>query len=690
MKLRNPQLWIALFSAVGVLLVAVVDMERTSPGKLAAVHEREPDLSDGSSCSACHGGWTSTMTESCLDCHAEVATHIEDGDGLHGHLDPERVSQCAMCHSEHHGTSFSIVNVQSFSLAGVQDVEQFDHQLIGYLMEGPHLELACVECHTQADAAVLPTGERRYMGLKQDCASCHEDPHQGRMAQACSDCHVQSSFDELHSIGHDTRLPLIGGHGALDCRECHAVEHSHSLEKLGRGRPKPQPRTCLECHASPHSRGFQSGVARVLGELEESACVACHLHEHESFRQDGLTITDRQHAQSGFPLNRPHDGVTCQDCHSADLEEFVARYPGRDKDACHACHDDPHDGQFGGGAFGDAGCLACHDRHQFEPHTFDVAKHEQTDLVLTGSHLETACNDCHQVPDDSGVRRFAGTGSTCEECHRDAHDGFFDYFTMGLIGTPGGECARCHTTGDFVERARDEFAHERWTAFAISGAHAQSDCESCHPRSHKPDISGRSFGRVREHFGVVEGCQSCHSDPHRGRFDRTDALAEVDGRRGCVRCHVDTSFRTFPHGFDHFSWTGFALRGAHERADCSSCHAPLRADESGRTWAAAAGASCSDCHSNPHAGQFRQADGVTNCERCHRSAESFAELSFNHDRDSRFPLSEAHRALECSGCHQSWALEDGTQVMRYKPLGTDCVDCHGVHNEPLRRRRGRK
>ena len=103
-------------------------------------------------------------------------------------------------------------------------------------------------------------------------------------------------------------------------------------------------------------------------------------------------------------------------------------------------------------------------------------------------------------------------------------------------------------------------------------------------------------------------------------------------------------------------------------------------DEVGRTWAPAAGPQCSDCHANPHAGQFEE-DGKTACSSCHAGAASFSDLAFDHERDSRFALGEAHQPLTCSACHTPFVTDDGVEAVRYKPLGTECTDCHVVRGE---------
>jgi hypothetical protein len=148
---------------------------------------------------------------------------------------------------------------------------------------------------------------------------------------------------------------------------------------------------------------------------------------------------------------------------------------------------------------------------------------------------------------------------------------------------------------------------------------------------------------------------------------------------GAVRTRIARCvIRALTQPFDHGLRTGFALDGAHCVASCEACHAPLRqADASGRRSARARGEDCSSCHSDPHAGQFADR-GATDCARCHTALGDFGSgLRFDHQKDSRFPLDEAHRRLDCSACHLPQTLSGGASVVRYRPLGTSCKDCHG-------------
>lgn len=687
MRLKRISFWIATLSLALVLLIGIVDVQRTSPGPVSSVHAQLEQLDGGQSCSACHGGWFSSMTESCLECHAAIGEQIEARRGLHGAQLEAITQRCATCHSEHHGEGFSIVNDQSFALAGAKSRAEFDHQLIGWEMSGAHVELACSKCHENADLAVLPEGAVRFLGERQDCASCHEDPHEGRMRVSCASCHGQESWEGLHSLGHEERLPLIGGHGDVSCRTCHEKDAPRSLEALGEALVKPTPRLCADCHDSPHVASFTRAAALESGRDERAGCVVCHAAEHELFRDERLALSPQQHAASGFSLGPPHAELECASCHAPELANFAERYPGRGQDECSACHADPHEGQFTTGPFAGGECIACHSRQHFDPHEFDLDKHARAALRLEGAHAAAECSACHEDPEPEHARQFRGTPSQCAECHSDSHVGFFaEQLTQAPPPPQNGDCARCHDSERFANAERG-FDHARWTGFPVLGAHAQAACEACHPRAELADEHGRTFGTVAEHFGEFESCATCHEDPHQGAFDKPRHPKRFAGEQSCARCHDSTSFRALAREFDHGLWTRFGLVGGHEGVACAACHEPLRRpDEHGRTTALAAGTSCADCHEDPHAGQFTL-EGENDCARCHTSlAESM--LHFDHERDARFALGDAHKKLDCAACHH--VEERGElEFVRYRPIAFRCVDCHGVGEDVLLRRKPR-
>ncbi len=690
MRIKSAHFWIAVVSLAAVVGMAVVDLRRTSPGEVTTVHARDEKIDGGQSCSQCHGGLFSNMTESCLECHAPIEEQIAKHKGLHGVIKAGVANACASCHSEHHGASFAIVNRQSFVLAGVPDPASFDHERIGWTMAGKHLELGCVECHTSAELPVLPKGGARFLGLAQECTSCHEDPHKGQMTSSCVSCHGQDTWQEMHSENHEKNLPLVGGHEPLDCRACHAKDTDRALEAMDKQTEAPPARTCIECHPSPHDAQFSTGTAVLANMSVGTSCVVCHKAEHESFRDQALELTPEQHAQSGFALELPHEKQTCAQCHDPLRTEFVERYPGRKTDLCSQCHADPHGGQFAEGPFSTGDCLVCHERTRFEPHTFDIDKHAQAEFALNGTHATTKCNECHIDPVRPELPRdFRGIDGKCEDCHGNVHGEIFGVTSAMLPKVGAGECARCHDATHFANVPAANFDHGAWTGFEVDGAHKESACESCHVPRKIADLDGRIFGKVAERFGQYQGCITCHKDPHGGQFDTVGYPKTVSGRSDCARCHATTSFRMQPFGFDHGMWTGFELLGGHRSASCSACHTPrIPADALGRTWEPALGRGCGDCHDNPHGDQFA-VKGNTDCASCHADAvRNFS--TFDHERDSRFPLGETHKEVACAQCHKPESpsgLQGAGGIVRYKPLATECASCHGVHEEVLLRRK---
>jgi hypothetical protein len=666
----RTQALIAFSAAMTVTLVAVC-MKRSSPGELSAVHGH---LSGRLDCSQCHGGIFGNMREACLECHATIEAQLTAKSGLHGTLGA-RAEQCGQCHAEHGGATAPLVHDQSFALAGAPSERGFDHRLIGLVLDGAHASLECSKCHANAAKPALSKGETRFLGLHGDCTSCHKDPHEGRFAVACVDCHGQSKWDGFASVGHARVLPLVGAHAQFECIDCHTQGGEHALELVGAKSGKPEPRDCTGCHESPHTPAFTKGAAERDGLTEGQGCVSCHASDHASFHEPALLEATRaRHAATGFALDAPHDALECTTCHAEAGTPFAERFHGRAAQ-CSACHADPHAGQFAIGPFAGQDCNACHEPTRFEPHAFTPEKHALTGFELTGRHLELACEDCHAKTDADGSRLFRDTPSKCNACHADAHAGFFEPFLAGRIPPRHGECERCHDATKFAAAAAG-FDHAAFTGFPLLGAHAEIACTTCHEPHDHPDDTGRAFGRVGDRFGSFvkfEDCATCHADVHGERFDSPALPASVEGHSGCARCHVESSFRTLRSDFDHGTWTGFPLAGAHARATCATCHAPIQGTSGEhRTTAEAFGTGCAACHEDPHAGQFEDQLGLTACERCHDDAGTNL-LVFDHDQDSRFPLGDEHRGLDCSQCH---AKAEQKGLVRYRPLGIRCVDCH--------------
>ena len=608
MRLVNA---IAGAALAGVAVLLALDGGNASPGALSEAHARERLSSD---CTQCHAGPERSLAEACTACHAGVAADLSDARGLHGALPAPLAADCAHCHVEHHGRRVALSSRAAFERAGYARLEAYDHAGLGFRLGGAHDGLACERCHAHALDGTPPKGQARFAGLDQACASCHRDPHAGRMGSDCASCHGQERpFAEVNGFDHARAWPLAGAHAGLACAPCHA-EGTRFEVTAGAGRPEEhgvpagERRDCASCHASPHSEDFVRAAAATPATLASAAadldarssCGQCHDAAPGGWASVRSDLDRDWHAASGFPLDAPHDSVACTQCHAGAGAARAA--PRRDRDDCAACHADPHQGQFAQGAFADEGCLACHARQAFVPPAFGDAHHARTRFPLTGSHLAVSCNACHLAP------------------------------------------GAAHTSGE----ARD----------------------------------------ARVFAGTPTDCAACHADAHAGRFDRAGVPASADGATGCARCHTTGSFHEIAggeiagEGFDHARWTGFALDGLHAGLACAACHAPSRAPEpDGRRFGAAAVADCRSCHASPHAGQFAE-NGVTECARCHGIDRPFAQPTFDHQRDSQFPLDGVHAQLACAACHKLSPLPGGGEAVRYKPLGTRCNDCHAAGSAP--------
>lgn len=752
MRITAPQLALAAGSVVLVTFLVVVDLQRTSPGPLSTAHARVAELAE-EDCGRCHGEAERTLADACNACHEPLAAQLASNSGFHGTL--EQPTDCGHCHVEHFGTELPLVSERTFALAGFEPRASYTHAGLGFELTGRHVALDCEQCHVNADRETLDSGERRFIGQTQECAACHEDPHEGRMVESCQSCHGQSKpFADVDGFVHSIEFPLSGVHSALQCDTCHEPESAYAVGKLG-GHDAPAARNCADCHESPHTASFVVQVAQAVNVQPSASCVECHALEEagQDFARFDSQATIRLHGASGFELTAPHDQTDCANCHEAG---YAAQ---RRADDCVACHESPHAAQFDAGPFASFACLDCHARAAFAPATFDAQAHAQTEFPLTQGHASANCADCHAVPVESGLARadFTAVERQCAGCHTDAHDGLL--LSSNPQAPPPSACDTCHTTSTFQDGAGDGFEHDVWTGFELAGAHLGAQCEACHHRSPaadalgrrfgriaevfgspaeecatchtnvhvgpmanssndcaqchgsttfadvaesdfdharhtgfelvgaharaecavchaprlEPDANGRSFGLVTEtHAGNVEHCAGCHDNPHGRRFRELRSTEHPKSRLGCARCHDQESFRGGARDrFEHERWTEFALEDGHAEVDCDACHVIPASGALGIV----PGTSCAACHEDSHAGQFGTGD-ASRCNRCHQSTQAFTELVFDHARDASFALDEQHAPLDCDACHQPWPLQDGGQTIRYKPLGSECADCH--------------
>ena len=375
---------------------------------------------------------------------------------------------------------------------------------------------------------------------------------------------------------------------------------------------------CLQCHV-PFARESQSKL-----------CLACH----KEIMADRLTHR-RYHGRQTEVARKE-----CRACHtdhkgrSADIVQFdketfdhaVADFALRGAHAsvpCGQCHAQKV-------KFRDApaGCFACHKSD--DPHkaalkqcdgchgetvwrTVKPFDHAATKFPLSGAHSTVACASCH------AGERYAGVATRCVGCHQiqDVHGGRY-----------GPKCESCHTERKW-KPAR--FDHDK-TKFPLRGAHVQVKCDACHPG---PRLDEK----------IATDCASCHrkDDPHKGQL----------GSR-CEQCHNDSTWRRTTV-FDH-ELTRFPLIGRHAVVPCEECH--QSAAYKGTPVA------CVGCHRDQH----HEGRLGKDCALCH-NPNGWRRWLYNHDTQTKYPLTGAHRGLDCHACHAAKNVEHAT-------LPTTCYACH--------------
>lgn len=253
------------------------------------------------------------------------------------------------------------------------------------------------------------------------------------------------------------------------------------------------------------------------------------------------------------------------------------------------------------------------------------------DVIEGHAEVEGECGRCHA--------RFQteAQDELCGECHDEvasdlaAGSGFHGH----APGVREAACRDCHSEhrgreADIVGLDRAGFEHD-FTDYPLRGAHRRVACEHCHD-------GARPFREAESQ------CVACHRDD--------DAHAGELGD-DCADCHSENGWAEAR--FDHDS-TRFPLEGEHRNVDCALCHPGNRFENTV--------SDCQGCHrlNDEHMGRFG-----TRCEKCH-TPEGWKRLAFDHDRDTRFPLSGRHDEAKCEACHKG--------VLYREALATDCISCH--------------
>lgn len=405
----------------------------------------------------------------CIECHRK---EIRNGREFQVFTGLE-FSNCNSCHTDVHQNNLG-ANCQQChteeSFSSLSRIRGFNHNQTNFPLKGAHQRANCAECHNMDASPALIFQDR--IGVRSnDCASCHEDAHNGQFGNRCVDCHNEKSFRDIDTdrFNHNlTDFQLRGKHAAVDCRQCHAGSLTTPLPH----------NTCAACHEDYHEGVFTSSPP-------VRDCADCHT-------EDGFGITlfsFEDHNKTEFPLDGAHLATPCFACH---LEEgkWVFRNIG---ERCIDCHQDVHQGRLDDKYYPGRSCENCHVTDNWQENYFD---HNRTSFELQGAHARQSCSACHQPDEDSPPGTaigFTGLATACGSCHETVHGGQFEQ-------NGAADCARCH---GFEQWGINNFNHDN-TAFKLEGRHAEIECGACH----KPvEMSGEVI--VQYQFESFE-CVDCH------------------------------------------------------------------------------------------------------------------------------------------------------------------------------------
>ncbi len=578
-------------------------------------------------------------TLKCNDCHLTNKSKKLFQYQWGSHLEQK---QCLTCHQDFHKNKLS-TKLNNGNCLNCHDqskwpIDNFNHGVSGFKLQGKHNELTCAECHLNANKPTknksqIKVKDLTFTGLKSQCLSCHKNSHQNIKMNECSKCHQENSWHKTLNFDHNTQthFALDGKHSDLKCNDCHLPQPQNS-QTIKRGLitlssptyhwEKLNLKTCESCHSSPHKAEFSK-------ELLANKCTTCHTTQ-DWYTQKSQSGFD--HAKTRFTLTGAHTKTRCNDCHGENKKK-IFKFNSIEQKFCIDCHSNIHENQFSKN-YSTQNCSACHSTDKFNH--IQNFNHDLTNFKLTGKHKDTKCSECHtptvknyelkwpnlsklnkQSPSISKFKFDSLKSNSCRECHDDYHKGQLSQ-----------SCSQCHTENGWKPTT---FNHNEQSRFHLLGKHTELKCEKCHESTKdlKPLI----------HFKPLSNqCSDCHKDGHKGNFGKS-----------CQECHNEKGWKSTKDFHKNFT-----LSGLHFTLECSECH------KDGKKLSGLS-QQCIACHQKDdvHNGSS------PNCNNCH--TQHFWEItSFRHSL-TKFPLRGAHRAIECSECHIGGV---------YKGLSNSCVSCH--------------
>jgi len=515
--------------------------------------------------------------------------------------------RCADCHADLHRGQFGANCEQCHTVKGWRvSIDAVKEHFNRFPLTGMHALVECDACHKNAASG-------QFQGLSTMCYSCHQADYKTPVIDhvslgfgtTCTDCHSMDSwlgakFDHLKYTGY----ALVGVHATLDCTACHVG-----------GNFKGTPATCYGCHqkdftGTTNPNHVQAGFPHDCGVCHSSLAWSPATFNHSTF--------------TNFPLTGAHATLQCAQCHVNNNYNLTST-------ACSSCHLTDYNNTTNPNhktAGIPTTCEMCHTTTAWTPASFD---HSKTAFPLTGAHVNVQCSQCHLNGN------YGAISTDCSSCHLTDYNNTTNpnHKTVGFPLT----CNACHNTSAWTPAT---FDHSK-TSFPLTGAHVSVPCATCHVNGNYTTLPTLCYGCHQKDFTSTTNPNHVTSG-----FPQT-----------CQTCHTTTAWS--PATFDHATFTGFALTGAHATLQCTQCHVNNNYNLTSTA--------CATCHMADFNGTTNPnhvtSGFPTDCSICH-STTAWNPATFDHSKTA-FPLTGAHLTVACASCHVGG---------NYTTLPTDCYSCH--------------
>ncbi|MFH1921016.1 MAG: cytochrome c3 family protein [Planctomycetota bacterium] len=261
----------------------------------------------------------------CLRCHNDrgpVGVFAQRGcAGCHEDIHQGQLgAECTLCHTEN-----------DWRPQG----QLAEHNRTRFPLTGAHVAVACWRCHPGAQVG-------NFTRAPVECERCHQadlsratSPNHlaAGWTTDCQRCHQPISWQGAGFV--HSAFPLVGAHGAVDCKACHA---GGAFGKLAGD--------CASCHLDDY-RVTTAPNHQVLA--YPTTCESCHIVS----TWQGATFNHRFRINSGH-----HAGLSCQTCHQVPSNYSAV--------SCTHCHQhrqarmNNEHSSVSGYSWNSAACVSCH------------------------------------------------------------------------------------------------------------------------------------------------------------------------------------------------------------------------------------------------------------------------------------------------------------------------------------------